>query len=148
MHLSREIEIAAPPGVVWDITVDVTRWPEWTPTVKSIEWVEGDSIAEGNRARIVQPGIPPAVWRVTTVQPGRRFSWRTRNMGATYVGTHTVEPSATGTKAGLALDVSGIGGVLMWPVLSLALRRVLRQEASGLKALAEERAGSASTRGD
>ena len=86
MHLSRAIEIAAPPSVVWDVTTDVTHWHEWTPTILGVEWVEGDSVAVGSVARITQPQIPPALWRVTDVDPGRLFSWRANNMRATFVG--------------------------------------------------------------
>jgi uncharacterized protein YndB with AHSA1/START domain len=30
----REIEIAAPPEVVWDVLTDFRQWPEWNPRVK------------------------------------------------------------------------------------------------------------------
>lgn len=144
MRLERTIEIAAPPSVVWDVTADVERWNQWTDTITSIEWVEGDSIAVGNRARIKQPMQPLATWEVTEAEPGRSFRWRTRNLGATFVGIHAVEPSATGTKATLGIEASGLGAILMYPMLALALPGVLKKEAAGLKAASEERAKATS----
>ncbi len=143
MKLATTFEIAAPPSVVWDITVDVEHWNEWTPTITSIEWVEGDSIAVGNRARIKQPGQSAAIWTVDHVEPGRAFRWSTKNMGARFVGTHEVEPSGTGTRATLGIEASGIGAVLMYPLLALGLRGVLKKERAGLTALAERRAQTA-----
>ena len=143
MKLTSTFDIAAPPSVVWDITADVEHWNEWTPTITSIEWVEGNSIAVGNRARIKQPGQSAAIWTVDHVEPGRAFRWSTKNMGARFVGTHLVEPTATGTRATLGIEASGVGAILMYPILAIALRGVLKKERAGLTALAEERARAA-----
>lgn len=143
MKLTSTFDIAAPPSLVWDITTDVEHWNEWTPTITSIEWIEGDTIAVGNRARIKQPGQSAAIWTVEHVEPGREFRWSTKNMGARFVGTHVVEPGATGTRATLGIEASGIGAILMYPMLAIGLRGVLKKERAGLTALAEERARAA-----
>ena len=36
MEVENTIHIEAPPAIVWAVTVDVERWPEWTPTVESV----------------------------------------------------------------------------------------------------------------
>ncbi len=139
MKLLRTFEIAAPPSVVWEVTADVEHWPQWTDTITSIEWIEGDSIAVGNRARIKQPMQAPAIWTVDHVEPGRAFRWSTRNMGARFIGIHEVHPTPTGTRATLGIEASGVGAILMYPLLALALRRVLRTEEAGLTVFCEAR---------
>ena len=46
---SSEIQVAAPPEVVWDVLADFSSWPEWNPDVKSLT-VEGP-VAEGTEFR-------------------------------------------------------------------------------------------------
>lgn len=36
LNVQDAIHINATPEVVWRVTVDVERWPEWTPTVTSV----------------------------------------------------------------------------------------------------------------
>lgn len=144
MYLTRTFDIAAPPEVVWEVTSDVEHWNQWTDTITSVEWIEGESIAVGNRARIKQPMQKAAVWTVTDVVPGHSFRWSTKNMGAKFTGIHEVEPSPTGTRATLAIEASGIGAILIYPMLAPALRRGLKTEEGGLTALCEERAKTAS----
>jgi carbon monoxide dehydrogenase subunit G len=37
MHIDQQMEIAARAERVWEVMIDVQRWPEWTPTVTSVE---------------------------------------------------------------------------------------------------------------
>jgi hypothetical protein len=46
---SSEIEVVAPPEVVWDVLADFPSWPEWNPDVKALE-IDGP-LAEGTEFR-------------------------------------------------------------------------------------------------
>lgn len=142
MHYEHHVEVAAPPEVVWGILSDVERWPEWTPTMKSVRLIEGDSIAVGTAARIQQPAQPAATWRVTQVDAGRSFTWGTRNLGMTMVGTHVIEPIAIGSRVTLGIDISGLSAAILMPLIQGQIRKAVAIEAQGLKGRAEAEAGA------
>ena len=137
MHLEQSIEIAAPTSTVWEIITDVARWPEWTPTFKAIEVLDGGSFATGMRARITQPAIPKATWTVTEVRPGEGFVWTTKNLGMSMRADHQIVPTPAGCRVTLVLDLTGFAARLLAPVMAPALRKALRQESAGLKRRAE-----------
>lgn len=50
--MSSEIEIDAPPGVVYSLVADVTRTGEWSPECVRCRWIDGaTAAAEGARYR-------------------------------------------------------------------------------------------------
>ena len=81
MHIDHTIHIAAPPSLVWDVTVDSERWPELTPTVTAARRVDDGPFDVGSAALITQPGLPASSWTVTALDPGRSFSWEARVRG-------------------------------------------------------------------
>lgn len=54
------VEIQKPADHVWAVMLDVERWPEWTPSVTSIQRLESSPFAVGSRALIRQPKLAPA----------------------------------------------------------------------------------------
>ena len=92
------VEISAPPARVWAVMSDIGRWPEWTPTVTRVDLLDPGPLAVGQRARIRQPRLPVAVWRITALEPGRSFTWVTRSPGVEVTARHSVEPSAGGPR--------------------------------------------------
>ena len=58
MTLDDTIHIEAPADVVWAVTEDIERWPEWTPTVTSARRLDGGPFGLGSRFRIKQPAQP------------------------------------------------------------------------------------------
>lgn len=131
------IDIQAPPDRVWAIMSDIRRWHEWTPSVTSIRRLDEGPLRVGSRAMIRQPRIPPALWCVTEIEEGRRFSWVTGSPIARATGRHDVEPLAGGSRATLSLEYSGILGALIARLLDGINRRYLTMEANGLKARSE-----------
>ena len=134
------IEIDASAGVVWDVFVDVERWPEWTASVERIVALDGPAIEVGNRFEIKQPRMPTLVWEVTEVRPGVSWTWRQRSPGGTTLASHEVVPlGSNATRVLQRIDQRGPIGILVGVAMRKLTRRYLELEAQGLKARSEER---------
>ena len=133
------VEISAPPERVWAVISDIERWPEWTPSVTRIERLDAGPLAVGHRARIRQPRLLPAVWRVTALEPGRGFTWVTRSPGVHVTGGHWVEPAGAGSRAHITLRFDGILARLVARLAGERTTRYLALEARGLKERSEVR---------
>jgi ribosome-associated toxin RatA of RatAB toxin-antitoxin module len=120
--------VDAAAAVVWGLATDVTSWPEYMPTVQSVERLEEGPLRLGATAKIKQPGQGPAVWTVTEMTPGHTFSWESRRRGFAMTGTHRVEPEGAGTRSTLVLTMTGPLAPVLGPVLGPLMRRVLRTE--------------------
>jgi hypothetical protein len=136
----KSIDIDALPEVVWPVMADGERWPEWTASVTSVRRLDKGPLRIGSRALIRQPRFPPAVWTVTTLEPGRRFVWKSGMPGMWVHGDHFVEPLGTGTRATLRLTYEGALARLMGRLTRGITNRYLEMEASGLKRRSEDNA--------
>lgn len=133
MRVTDTIHIDAPVEVVWAVTVDLERWPEWTPTMTSVSRLDGGPLEVGSRARIKQPMQPIAEWLVTELAENRRFAWGTGRRGVHITATHELVPEGATIKNVVHADAEGALARLLWPLLRIALRRALVQENRGLK---------------
>jgi hypothetical protein len=130
-------DIAASTERVWQVMSDTDRWHEWTPSVTSIKRIAGGPFAVGSRLVIRQPRFPPALWRLTAIEPGTTFTWISWAPGLRVVGRHSVEPTAAGSRATLSLELQGVfGGLFGWMTRHIT-ERYLIFEANGLKARSE-----------
>lgn len=133
------VEIRATPQRVWAVLSDVEGWPEWTPSVRSAERLDAGPLAVGSRARIRQPKLLPAVWRITSIEKGSAFTWVTRSPGLSVTAHHLVEATPDGSRATLSIRFEG----LLAPLVALLTRRLnnryLRLEGAGLKRRSEAR---------
>jgi uncharacterized protein YndB with AHSA1/START domain len=134
---SISIDIAAPAERVWQVMSDVDRWHEWTPSVTSIKRLGGGEFVVGSHLVIRQPKFPPALWTLTAIEPGRSFSWISRAPGMRVVARHSVEPTASGSRATLSLDLQGVFGGLFGRMTKEITERYLVFESTGLKARSE-----------
>ncbi len=132
------VDILASPDRVWSIMSDIERWHEWTPTVRSIRRRDAGPLRVGSRAVVRQPRLPPALWRVTGLQPGRSFTWVSRGPGFLVTAHHSVEPSGAGSQATLSLEFTGWLGPLFARLTKGINERYLALEAAGLKRRSEE----------
>ena len=130
-------DIAAPAERVWQVMSATERWAEWTPSVTSVKRLDGGPLAVGSRAVIRQPWFPPALWKVTAIEPGRSFTWVSRAPGLRVIGHHSVEPAGAGSRATLSLDLQGFLGGVWGRMTGNITKRYLAFEASGLKARSE-----------
>jgi hypothetical protein len=131
-------DVAAPPDVVWAVICDVERWHEWTPSVRSIRPLSKGPLRVGSRALVRQPRLPPAVWKVTTFEPGRSFTWVNGFPGLWLYASQSVALGAVGTRAVMSLRYEGVFGAMLARVLRDLTNRYLEMEAAGLKQRSEE----------
>jgi len=136
---SVNVSIDAPPGEVWRIMSDVERWHLWTPSIKRIRRLDRGEFAVGSRALVFQPRLPPAIWRVTSLEPGRGFTWVSSGPGIRVTGFHRVEPDHAGSAVTLSLTYEGALAVVAARFLGAITDRYLGWEAAGLKKRSESR---------
>jgi uncharacterized protein YndB with AHSA1/START domain len=136
------VDIQASPDRVWAVMSDIERWPEWTPTVTSIQRLDRGPLAIGSRVRIRQPKLPPAEWKVTELDEGRSFTWVTRSPGVRVTARHGVEANQGGSRATLSLQFSGLLGPLVACLTRGLTERYLCLEARGLRERSEGSTGS------
>ncbi|HEU4891906.1 MAG TPA: SRPBCC family protein [Vicinamibacterales bacterium] len=133
------VDIQAAPERVWAVMSDVERWSEWTASIKSIRRLDKGPFQIGSRAWIRQPKLPPALWKVSELQNGRSFTWVSGSPGIRVLGTHSVEPTPTGSRATLSIHFDGVLGGLLGRLLRGLNEQYLAWEAAGLKRRSENR---------
>jgi hypothetical protein len=117
--------------------MEVERWPEWTPSVTSVEKLEPGALDVGSRVRIKQPKLPPTVWTVSLLEPGRRMEWEASGPGSKTVAWHAAEPDGEGAKATLGIDQTGIFFTLTGWYFNKLTREYVDMELAGLKKRSE-----------
>ena len=133
----RTIDVAAPVDRVWLVISGVEQWHEWTPSITSVTLLGSGAFAAGRRAFIRQPRLPPALWTVTEVVPGRSFTWVSVAPGLRVTGFHGVEPVPAGSRATLAIRMEGLFAGVWWRLTRRITERYVNDEAAGLKARSE-----------
>src|SRR5690349_5661633 len=137
MQYEHETEIAAPPERLWELTTEVERWPTFLDTVTTVERLDDGPFRVGSQARLKQPGQRPTVWTVTEMDAPRRFQWKAHTLGSEMVATHRIEPTATGTRNHLRLDLTGGPAWLTGRLFGPLFRKTLARENAAFTALAE-----------
>ena len=137
MKFSTQIEIQAPVKVIWNIMLQVERWHEWTPTIKSIKKLGTDGFGTNTKLLIQQPKLPTAVWKVFEMKPEEGFSMSKGNLFLKIVAAHILQPGSNGTVVSLSLDFSGIFGKLVAKRYQQMMEGYLSIEAACLKKEAE-----------
>jgi uncharacterized membrane protein len=138
MEQRTSIDVAASPDRVWEVLVDVERWPEWTDSVSSVRLLDAGPLAVGSRVEISQPRIPTGRYTVTALEPGSAFTWEQRQPGSTVSAHHQCAALPDGvTRVELRVVMTGpVGGAVGWLYRTLTTR-YLGMEVAGLKARAE-----------
>jgi uncharacterized membrane protein len=137
LRYEHSVEIEATAEAVLAVWTDVEHWPDWTASITSVHRLDSGPLGTGSQARVKQPKLPPAVWTVTELEPGRSFVWVSSVPGVRTAAEHRVTPTATGVTATLVLHQNGpLATVTGWFAGRLT-RRYLDMEATGLKRRAE-----------
>lgn len=138
MRYENSLLIDAPASVVWDLTVDVARWPEFLPTMQRVEPLDPAPLSVGDRARIKQPLQSAGIWTVTELEPGHHFAWQTSRGSMKWVGEHIVDEVDDGTcRNTLSFESTGRGTGLFIALIGAALRRSIDRENEGFRKEAE-----------
>lgn len=133
MRIEEHIDIAAAPARVWAVLSDIARWPEWTPTVDTLDVLDCGPFRIGQSARLKQPGYQAAVWTVRTLEDGRAFTWDSRSLGMHVLANHLIEATSNGSHVTLSIDVEGPTAWLLGWLVARASYRFLPQETAALK---------------
>ena len=138
MRWEHTVEIDAPAETVWQLTTEVTGWPEFTPTMTSVERLDAGPLRVGSRARIKQPGQSAAIWTVTSLDGDRRcFTWQTRRLGLIMAGSHLVQERGQGCRNTLGIELTGRGAGLFWLLFGRLMRRSIATENAGFRTRAQ-----------
>jgi uncharacterized membrane protein len=124
--------IDSPTQPVWEVLVDVAHWPEWTPTIESVERLDDGPFQVGSRARVRQPRLPRALWEVTEVEDGRSFTWVARGPGMKTIARHEVVPDSGGATVKLSIEQTGPMGALAATLWRRLTQRYIELEAESL----------------
>ncbi|MGZ6876370.1 MAG: SRPBCC family protein [Nocardioidaceae bacterium] len=130
---TRHIDASTQP--VWEVLFDVARWPEWTPTIDSVERLDDGPFQVGSRAKVRQPKLLQAVWEVTEVTDGRNFTWEAKGPGMRTIARHAVVPDGTGSKVTLSIEQGGPMGAVAALVWRRLTQRYIELEAESLDKL-------------
>src|SRR5215217_8366114 len=134
----REIEIAAPAEVVWEVLTDFGGWPQWNPDVKSMSW--DGSLAPGSVFRW-KAGPGTIVSTLEEVDRPRYVRWRGRTMSIAAMHEWRLEERGVGTHVETDESFSCVLARLMRGSLQKQLDRALEEGLEHLKREAERRAG-------
>ena len=131
------ITVAAPPGHVWDSTVDYESRPRWAPRVKKATIVDGGPLREGSRIRL-HIGRDRFTARVVEFQPPRRLSLLVKGPGFRVNHVYELTPNQEATELVLTGRFRGVVGSLVARFMRGTVQRDLTDELAAIKAAAEE----------
>jgi uncharacterized membrane protein len=127
-------EIQGPIEQAWEVLSTVESWPEWLPTVETVEVLDGAPLKLGARFRLTQPKLRPTVWTVTELKAFRQFTWRAKSPGVEMFADHKLEQvSAVVTRVHLRFEFKGWLGRLLGIAFGAITRDYLAKEAQALK---------------
>jgi Polyketide cyclase / dehydrase and lipid transport len=126
MSYRRAIEATGPRPApdVWDRYVRPRRWPEWSPQIRRVEYPT-ETLRPGATGTVRGPGGLPVRFRITAVEPERRWSWTVSALGVRMRLWHTVEATPAGTRTILAIEGPAPAVLLYLPAAKWALHRLV-----------------------
>jgi uncharacterized membrane protein len=127
------VNIDAPAHRVFQTLCDVEKWPEWTPTMQSVQRMDGGPFAVGSQARVVQPKLRPAVWQVSAMDADANFTWVSKLPGLRMEAGHAVETAGAGCRVSLTFAMSGAFSPIAGMMYGRLIAEYVHAEAQALK---------------
>ncbi|MEP6799697.1 MAG: SRPBCC family protein [Lapillicoccus sp.] len=132
------IEIDASPEEVWEVWTDVVAWPRWNSSVRSLTRLDPGKFGRGSKARLQQPQLPPAVWRVTEWEPYATWVWVASQTGLSTTATHRIEDLGDGRcRVTASAQHTGLLARLVGAVTGGVTRTLVSRELADLKTQCE-----------
>jgi uncharacterized protein YndB with AHSA1/START domain len=132
----KEIEIAAPPEVVWRLLTALDHWPTWNPEVKSMSAPELVAVGSTFRWKAGPGTITSTIRRL---EPFRLIAWSGRTMGIRAVDVFHLDSRDGSTLVREEESWDGLVARLFRKSLQRTLDRSLVKGLHHLKAAAEQR---------
>jgi uncharacterized protein YndB with AHSA1/START domain len=128
-----EIDIAAPPQVVWEVLTRLENWPNWNPAVKSMSFA--GPLAPGSEFRW-KAGPGTIVSILDRIEPPRYIAWRGRTLMISVYHEWWLEPRDAGTHVRTEEEL--FFGVLVRPLRGMLQKTFDKALADGLERLKHE----------
>jgi len=115
--------IDASPEALYALVADVTRAPEITPDIVSVDWLDGATgPAVGARFKAINHQGRGPNWSnkpvITALEPGRAISWaRTEPFAGTVEWRYRFEPEGTGTRVTETYEVTKPLRLMGWFII-------------------------------
>jgi hypothetical protein len=135
-----EIEIAAPPEIVWSALTDIANWPSWNPDVKAAS-VDG-LLAAGTQFRW-KAGPGTITSTLQSVEPPHRIEWTGVTFGIKAIHVHRLEQRDGKTIVTSAESWDGLPVRLLRRSMAKSLQKAIDAGLSHLKTEAERQAAKA-----
>ena len=131
---STSITINTSQETIWNVLSDVAHWRDWTPTVTKVDVLDQPELKLGNRYKVHQPKLQPAVWTVTVLTPPSKFTWESKSPGMHMVAEHSVKSiHANQSEVTLTFAFNGLLGNLIGRMYGKMTAEYVQTEAQSLK---------------
>jgi uncharacterized protein YndB with AHSA1/START domain len=134
-----EVEVAAPPELVWAVLTDIDGWPSWNPEVKSAS-LEGP-VAKGMRFRW-KSGPGTITSTLQTVEPPHLIAWTGKTLGINAAHVYRLEPRGDSTIVRSEESWDGLLVRLLRRPMTKTLQKAIESGLEHLKTEAERRAAA------
>lgn len=134
-----ELHVDAPPADLFALYTDARRIPEWQPGAPRVLNQTGPLDLTGTRYTLKQRIGPALRVEVRRVEPPRLHEQAESALGGTFLGTARFEPAEGGTRLSFEYGPEHLTvfGRLIWRLFSGMSARIVRDEFTNLRSLAE-----------
>jgi uncharacterized protein YndB with AHSA1/START domain len=147
METKVEIEIGAPPTIVYATATDVAQWPQFISGIEQVEILTAGPIQVGTRfreTRIMFGRRASEEMAVAALEPPHRFVLTAENHGTRYVATHEIVSAGAVSRLMLTFEGKPVAmAARLFSIIGLlfmgAVTRKLEADLQQLKAEAERR---------
>jgi uncharacterized protein YndB with AHSA1/START domain len=134
-----QIDIEAPPQLVWEVVTTFENWPNWNPEVKSMSFA--GPLAPGSEFRW-KAGPGTIVSTLDRIEPPNYIAWRGRTLTIHAYHEWWLEPRDGGTHVRTEESYSGLLARLLRGTLQKTLDKSLEDGLQRLKWEAERQMAS------